>query len=255
MLDRDGPDKQGQAVKTLNAIIHSSGLKNCLHPPVWAIRVRVVGVTGWRLLDRSRHRGQPGWSVRPGSCRGECMKWAMCSRTPLRDTPFSEAMTVHPMPHSQFAMPAVACADVAIAFQNRSASTWQVRLEVTAPNGCTDDTLRLVTPDFFKGLYIPNAFSPEQGIGDVRLFRPRGAGLKEYRIEVYSPWGQLLWWSDKLENGQPAEAWDGRLEGKLLPQDVYVWKAFGIFEDGTVWRGMPDGKGGFKTMGTVVLLR
>ncbi|RME60434.1 MAG: PKD domain-containing protein, partial [Caldilineae bacterium] len=38
----------------------------------------------------------------------------------------SKQVTVHPMPQSQFAMPAEACADAAIAFQNQSASTWQV---------------------------------------------------------------------------------------------------------------------------------
>ncbi len=132
---------------------------------------------------------------------------------------------------------------------------WQVLLEAIGSNGCKDDTLLLVKPDFFRGLFIPNAFSPEQGLGEVRLFKPKGVGLKEYKIEVFSPYGQLIWKSESLSEGQPDESWDGSLNGHLLPQDVYVWKAYGIFEDGTVWQGMPDKNGNPKTMGSLVLLR
>jgi hypothetical protein len=131
----------------------------------------------------------------------------------------------------------------------------QIYLEASSDNGCVDDTLITIEPTFLKALYIPNGFSPEQGIGDVRLFKPKGVGLKEYRIQVFSTYGQLLWESTALEEGQPAQAWDGKIGGVLLPQDVYVWKAFAIFEDGSTWRGVDDGNGGFKTMGSVILLR
>lgn len=133
--------------------------------------------------------------------------------------------------------------------------TRQVYLRGTNVFGCVADTIKAVAPPLLKGLFIPNAFSPEAGLGEVRLFKPKGAGLKEYKVQVFSPYGQLVWESDKLEEGQPAEAWDGTMNGQLLPQDVYVWKAFGIFEDGTAWRGMPDGNGNYKTIGSVTLLR
>jgi len=58
------------------------------------------------------------------------------------------------------------------------------------------------------------------------------------------------------EYGMPAEGWDGRFKGTLMPQDVYVWKIFGIFENGKVWDGMADPKTGKKSvMGAVLLLR
>ena len=66
----------------------------------------------------------------------------------------------------------------------------------------------------------------------------------------------MLWESTKLENGQPTEGWDGRLNGTLLPQDVYVWKIRAIFTDGKAWEGMKDIKTGKKAiMGNIVLLR
>lgn len=130
-----------------------------------------------------------------------------------------------------------------------------VYLKATNVYGCTDEALLLIEPPLIKGLFIPNVFSPEVGIGEVRLFKPKGVGLKEYHIRVYSPYGQLIWESTALDEGQPAEAWDGTMNGQLLPQDVYVWKASAIFMDGTTWKGMADQNGNFKTIGSVTLLR
>ncbi len=132
----------------------------------------------------------------------------------------------------------------------------QIYLEASTEYGCVHDTLLSLLPTTIKGLFIPNGFSPEQGIGDVRLFRPKGVGIKEYQIRVFSTYGQLIWESQELtEDGQPAEAWDGTYNGKLMPQDVYVWKAKAIFEDGTVWPGQKNDKGKLKAMGSVILLR
>jgi large repetitive protein len=131
----------------------------------------------------------------------------------------------------------------------------QIYLEASSQNGCVDDTLISITPTVLKALYVPSGFSPEQGIGEVRLFKPKGVGLKEYHMQVFSTYGQLIWESREIDEGQPVEAWDGTYKGKILPQDVYVWKAFAIFEDGTSWRGNIDEAGNYKTMGSVILLR
>ncbi len=132
----------------------------------------------------------------------------------------------------------------------------QLYLEASNEYGCVDDTLVSFVPDFVRGLYLPNAFSPEQGIGDVRVFKAKGVGLKEYRLQVFSTYGQLLWETTELdESGRPTEGWDGMMDGELMPQDVYVWKCSGIFEDGGVWRGVEKDGGGYKVIGSLVLLR
>ena len=132
----------------------------------------------------------------------------------------------------------------------------QVYLEATSFHGCVDDTIISITPSFIGGLFIPNGFSPEQGVGDVRVFKPSGIGLKEYRVEVFSPYGQLLWSSTELDGeGRPSEGWDGTHNGKLMPQDVYVWKVSGIFNNGTSWKGLKQENGKYKNMGSVILLR
>jgi len=131
----------------------------------------------------------------------------------------------------------------------------QIYLEASTEFGCTDDTLINIIPKTIKGLFVPNAFSPEQGLGGVRIFKPAGVGLKEYHMQIFSPYGQLLWETQELADGQPTEYWDGRISGKLMAQDVYVWKAYAVFDDGTIWQGEAKKNGGYKTMGSVTLLR
>ncbi|MEL6925851.1 MAG: PKD domain-containing protein [Bacteroidota bacterium] len=133
--------------------------------------------------------------------------------------------------------------------------TRQVYLEAYNDFGCADDTLLVFEPEFFKGLFFPNGFSPETGIGDAKVFLPKGVGLEEYHLQIFSPYGQLLWESKELKDGQPLEGWDGTHKGVLLPQDVYVWKCVARYGDGTSWPGQRNKKGRFETMGSVMLLR
>ncbi|MCB0568387.1 MAG: PKD domain-containing protein [Phaeodactylibacter sp.] len=132
---------------------------------------------------------------------------------------------------------------------------YPVRLTAVAEGGCRDDTLITLRPELIKGLYVPNAFAPGLGAGDARYFLPKGIGLKEYVVEIFSPYGQLLWKSSLLRGGQPAEGWDGTLNGAPLPQDVYVWKISAIFEDETQWNGSELSGRRYQKMGSVTLIR
>jgi hypothetical protein len=118
-------------------------------------------------------------------------------------------------------------------FQNDG--IYNISLVTWSDKGCTD-TLSMKYEFMVKGLYVPNAFSPESRSESVRLLKPVGVNLKQYRFEVFDRWGNLLWWSDKLDDlGRPTEGWDGTYNGVLLQHGVFVWKASAIFKDGTVW--------------------
>jgi hypothetical protein len=122
--------------------------------------------------------------------------------------------------------------------------------------GCADTTY-LPYEVLFKGLYVPNAFSPSYGVQGVNLFKPVGVNLTEYKAEVYDSWGHLLWKSTMLDDaGRPVEGWNGyKSNGDIYPQGTYLWIIKAIFSDGTVWEGSDIGKGQGKAFGTVTLIR
>lgn len=117
------------------------------------------------------------------------------------------------------------------------------------------DTSSLEYEVFLKGLYIPNAFAPLSPNPDIRFFKPKGYNLKQYRIEVYSAWGNLVWSSNSLDSeGRPLESWDGYYNDKLLPQGTYIWKVSAVFGDNTIWEGSDIGDGNTKNYGSVTLI-
>ena len=111
----------------------------------------------------------------------------------------------------------------------------------------------------FKGLYIPNAFAPTSGILGVSAFHPVGVNIKAgtYLIQVFDTWGHLMWQSKELDTeGHPAGSWDGNdLSGNPAPTGTYMWKVNATFTDGSLWEGSDIGKGDYKTIGTVTLIR
>ncbi len=121
------------------------------------------------------------------------------------------------------------------------------------------DTLTMNYSLMFKGLYVPNAFSPNNPNPEVRKFKAVGINLQSYMLEVYDTWGNILWTTTALdENGSPAEGWNGVYEDNLLPQDTYLWKATAVFKDGTIWNGDNVGNSNKipeTTYGTVYLIR
>lgn len=133
---------------------------------------------------------------------------------------------------------------------------YRVTLYTVSDKGCKDTINYPLGVDYNGQLYTPNVFAPETGIGEAAIWKPKGLSMKEYHVEVFSTYGQLLWESTALENGQPSEGWDGRFKGTIMPQDIYVWKIRAIFIDGKAWEGMKDPKTGKKSiMGSVLLLR
>jgi len=133
--------------------------------------------------------------------------------------------------------------------------TYTIKLISLNQPGCTDTTF-FEYKLLFKGLYVPNAFSPTNDNLGVRLFKPIGMNLKQYHVMVFDIWGHMMWESIKIDDtGQPAEGWDGTFDGNLMPQGNYIWKIVALFEDDTSWSGSDIGKGNYSTTGTVTLIR
>jgi PKD repeat protein len=108
-------------------------------------------------------------------------------------------------------------------YEYETSGRYDVLLIAESEFGCRDSLLKTISLEYKNsGLYVPNAFSPEFGEEVVRTFKPAGLCLATYKLSIYNTWGELVWETDKIENEQPAEGWDGRhmKTGVLLPQDV-----------------------------------
>jgi len=134
--------------------------------------------------------------------------------------------------------------------------TYTIKLISLNQFECSDTTLYKYEL-LFKGLYVPNAFSPTSTNLGIRLFQPVGVNLKQYHITVFDSWGHLMWESTKLDDkGMPAEGWDGTYQGVIMPQGNYMWRISASFVDDSIWEGSDIGFGNTnKTMGTVSLIR
>ena len=135
--------------------------------------------------------------------------------------------------------------------------TYMIEQVVWNEFGCPDTAW--VEYDFmFKTLFIPNALNPNGMDPEIKVFQPKGRNLKYFHIAIYNSWGEKIWESSALDQGRPAESWDGTYEGKLVQTDVYIWKAEAVFLDGTFWEGDAVGNTdgiSKSTSGMVVVVR
>jgi gliding motility-associated-like protein len=72
---------------------------------------------------------------------------------------------------------------------------------------------------------IPNAFSPNgDGMNDVFRILTQGATVEEFKI--FNRWGEIV--HDSNTTG-----WDGKLDGKDQPAEVYLFRAVITLPDNT----------------------
>ncbi|TKC60326.1 PKD domain-containing protein [Pedobacter hiemivivus] len=134
--------------------------------------------------------------------------------------------------------------------------TYKVTLKVMNQQGCFTTTFKNVTIKGVPGyLFVPNSFIPGNTQPELREFRAKGSGIASWRFSVFNKWGQILWETTKLDEGRPAEAWDGTFNGQPMPQGVYYWKIDVQMVNGTEWKGMTYDKSAPKRTGPIHLIR
>jgi PKD repeat protein len=133
---------------------------------------------------------------------------------------------------------------------------YEVCLIVSSPFGesqCDSIYCDSIRVGYAKGLYVPNALTPDANYGLIKEFLPAGKSLESYKLQIFDTWGNLIWESTSLdENGSPKIGWRGmNYKGVPVPQGVYVWKIDARFSDGAPWLGGENGK----KVGSVTLIR
>lgn len=134
---------------------------------------------------------------------------------------------------------------------------FNVELKVITTNNCdTFYTDTVCLPAYWEGLSVPNAFSPDYGTEQVRMFKPAGVELIQYHIKIFNKWGEMVWESKALQNGSPAEGWDGiDLNGNLCMQGNYIWMIEAEFSSGKSWEGQEGKSKNYNRRGTLTLIR
>ncbi len=119
---------------------------------------------------------------------------------------------------------------------------YPVTLTVVSENKCIDSLTYfkevVVIPE--GDIQFPNAFTPN-GNGENDVFKAAiFHSVKSFKMEIFNRWGELMFYTEDINAG-----WDGYYKNQLSIQDVYVWRAQGIYNTGTP----------FECSGSVTLIR
>ena len=103
--------------------------------------------------------------------------------------------------------------------------------------GCVGyDSVRIVV---LAPIAVPTAFTPNgDGVNDI--FRVFGYGVKEFHLQIFNRWGELVFETYDIEEG-----WDGTHRGKPQPSGTYAYYVRAVMANGEV----------FEQKGSVTLIR
>ncbi|PWH85553.1 PKD domain-containing protein [Brumimicrobium oceani] len=89
---------------------------------------------------------------------------------------------------------------------------------VTNEFGCKDTAVRTIFVEPQTTFYVPTAFTPDNDDYN-ELFLPIILDVSNYTFEIYNRWGNKIFETDNTKEG-----WNGRINGNVAPDGVYVWR-------------------------------
>jgi gliding motility-associated-like protein len=106
--------------------------------------------------------------------------------------------------------------------------TYEVCLEATDTNGCTDSICQLVVVYDEPAFFIPNSFTPNgDGKNDAFSISAIGIDPSTFEILIFNRWGNLIYESNDIKF-----EWDGRTykgpNSTKAQIDVYVYRVRGV---------------------------
>ncbi|MBS3914773.1 MAG: gliding motility-associated C-terminal domain-containing protein [Bacteroidetes bacterium] len=123
----------------------------------------------------------------------------------------------------------------------KDTNTYYITLLVTSNHGCVSTITKSVVigPDII--VFIPDVFTPEgSGPGRNETFMISALNFKTMKLLIFNRWGEKLYETTDVTKG-----WDGRSNGEICPDGVYIYK---------IQVEAPDGKI-YNYDGTVTLMR
>jgi gliding motility-associated-like protein len=105
-------------------------------------------------------------------------------------------------------------------FMYTEPGTYAVALVVKSDKGCIDTIVRPIVVGEDYGVYVPNAFTPnDDGLNDV--FQPKGFGIVKYELQIFDRWGEKVFQTKNFEEG-----WNGKFQnrgGNVVEEGSYTW--------------------------------
>lgn len=104
------------------------------------------------------------------------------------------------------------------------AGTYEVILITSNALGCSDTLIKKVYIGANHPAFLPTTFTPNND-GKNDIFRVRGELFTLDQMKIYDQWGTLIY-----STNSSLPQWDGRVNGKVVPNGTYVYKV--IIKDG-----------------------
>jgi gliding motility-associated-like protein len=120
--------------------------------------------------------------------------------------------------------PALSCLTCLTPIAKPSGSTvYIVQLSDSITRCRVSDSVR-VSVRSCANTYLPTAFSPDKdGINDYFAVRGFGCIKSIRRMQIFNRWGNLVFSKDNISPTSEDEGWDGTMNNRLMPPDVYVY--------------------------------
>ncbi|MCB0758481.1 MAG: gliding motility-associated C-terminal domain-containing protein, partial [Flavobacteriales bacterium] len=105
------------------------------------------------------------------------------------------------------------------------AEVYEVCLTAMTDNGCPDTYCVPLPILELPSIFIPNAFTPD-GDGRNDVFSVQGNGIiaHGFSFMIFNRWGEKI-----FDTTDPTASWDGKQNGSVVKEDVYVWKVTAFF--------------------------
>ncbi len=111
--------------------------------------------------------------------------------------------------------------------QYNATGSFNACLITTNQFGCKDTICQIVQAIVRPESDIPNAFTPGR-FGENSSIKVKGFGIGQMTFRIFNRWGQKV-----FETNDRRVGWDGTVNGKLQPMDVYVYTLEIKYTDGT----------------------
>ncbi len=111
----------------------------------------------------------------------------------------------------------------------------QYSISIIDHNGCQATDQIMLRVDKTREIFIPNAFSPNNGdgINDIfMIFANNDKIRKVNTFQVYDRWGEQVFLAENFQPNDPVFGWNGKLNEKDLNPAVFVYFAEIEFIDG-----------------------